>query len=55
MCARPIRHFSRKRTVVGTRALSRRSGSPAHSAGRYSSQLVGHTNVGPINAVDTPT
>ena len=27
MCARPMRHFSRKRTVVGTRALSRRSGS----------------------------
>jgi len=50
-----MRHFSRKRTVRGTRAWSRRSGSAAHSAGRYNSQLVGHTNVGPIKAVDTPT
>lgn len=55
MCTKPIRHFSRGRSVAGTLAFPHRSVSAADSSGRGSSQLVDQTKVSTINAVGMPT
>jgi hypothetical protein len=50
-----IRHFSRKRTRSGMRALARRAASVVHAFGRYNSKLSGHASCSPSNTLDTAT